>query len=48
MRAEAWSLVAAVVFGLGGIAAAWYGYKSFQASKEQQRSHANKPLKYLV
>lgn len=35
MSIDAWSLVATVVFGLGGSAAAWYGYKSFQASKEQ-------------
>lgn len=35
MSFEIWSLVATVLFGFGGIVAAWYGYKSYQASKDQ-------------
>jgi hypothetical protein len=32
---EVLALVATVVFGLAGVAAAYYGYKSFWASREQ-------------
>lgn len=35
MTVEVLALAATVAFGLAGVAAAWYGYKSFKASKEQ-------------
>lgn len=35
MNVESLALLATVVFGFAGVVAAWYGYKSFQASREQ-------------
>jgi hypothetical protein len=32
---DAWSLIATVLFGLAGVVAALYGYKSFRASRAQ-------------